>query len=44
MISDGANEDVEILVVEGDIGKKKCRFMDHRSQQMLTKEYIYLLS
>ena len=44
MISDGANEDVEIFVVEGDIGKKKCRFMDHRSQQMLTKEYIYLLS
>ena len=27
MISDGANEDIEILVVEGDMKEKKCRFI-----------------
>ena len=28
MVSDGCNEDVEILVVEGEIGGKKCRFFN----------------
>ena len=28
MISDGANDDIEILVVEGEIKTKKCRFIN----------------
>ena len=28
MIRDGANDDVEILVVEGDIENNKCRFIN----------------
>ena len=28
MISDGSNEDIEILVVEGEIGGRKCRFFN----------------
>ena len=28
MVSDGSKEEVEILVVEGDIGDRKCRFFN----------------
>ena len=28
MVSDGCKDDIEILVVEGDIGEKKCRFIN----------------
>ena len=28
LISDGANENIEILVVEGELNEKKCRFIN----------------
>ena len=33
MVSDGCKDDIEILVVEGDIGEKKCRFINGYGSQ-----------